>query len=162
MNDLIGRKIKRDMHEEDYFFMSDLSDKILPKSKYNFKRPWGIPVRYHDFVKFSNLIEPDLFEFHLSYTDMDLNPNDYIKSQQNSDFVVHAPELFKGSHLMDLVAKDESYRMFSITETTQRVINITKQLKNLFPKTKKPLIVANIGGISMDNTINKNEKELLS
>ena len=120
MNDLIGRKIKRDMHEEDYFFMSDLSDKILPKSKYNFKRPWGIPVRYHDFVKFSNLIEPDLFEFHLSYTDMDLNPNDYIKSQQNSDFVVHAPELFKGSHLMDLAAKDESYRMFSITET-QRV-----------------------------------------
>ena len=48
--------------------------------------------------------------------------------------------------------------MFSITET-QRVINITKQLKNLFPKTKKPLIVANIGGISMDNTINKNEKK---
>ena len=32
----------------------------------------------------------------------------------------------------------------------QKVINITKQLKDYFPKTKTPMIVTNIGGFSMD------------
>ncbi len=158
LNDLIGKKIKRDMEEEDYFFESDLSKKLIPKLKYKFKRPWGVPVRYHDFSKFSNLVNPDLFEFHLSYSDMDLNPNDFIAKQQNKKFIVHAPELFKGSHLMDLATPDENYRKHSIKET-QKIIDITRKLKLLFPKTKKPLIVANIGGISMDNVIIKKDKK---
>ena len=57
---------------------------------------------------------------------------------------------------MDLASNDESYRQFSIKET-QRVIDITKQLKKYFPSTKKPMIVANIGGFSMDEALPQSE-----
>jgi N-acetylneuraminate synthase len=63
--------------------------------------------------------------------------------------VVHAPELFAGSRLMDLASPDEAYRTESLRET-QCVIDITRDLKRFFPATKRPMIVANIGGFTMD------------
>jgi N-acetylneuraminate synthase len=63
--------------------------------------------------------------------------------------VVHAPELFAASRLMDLASPDEAYRIESLRET-QRVIDITRDLKRFFPATTRPMIVANIGGFTMD------------
>jgi sugar phosphate isomerase/epimerase len=146
---LIGKKIKRDIDFEDYFFKSDLNDEVQEIKNYKFSHPWGVPVRYHDFNKYKNLIKPDMFEFHLSYSDMDLKLEDYLKGTYDFGFVVHAPELFKGSHLMDLATPDNEYREISMIET-QKVINITRSLKKYFPKEEKPQIVANIGGFSMD------------
>lgn len=146
---LIGIELKRDMQAEDYFFASDINDVRLKPRAYQFKHRWGIPVRYHDFQKYHSLVQPDLWEFHLSYSDMDLNPADYLSGTYDCGFVVHAPELFKDSHLMDLATPDEEYRRYSI-EQTQRVINITRALKQYFPSEKRPQIVANIGGFSMD------------
>ena len=98
-----------------------------------------------------------MFEFHLSYTDMDLKISDYLKGPYAIDFAVHAPELFKGSKLMDLATFDEEYRKSSLQEA-QRVIDITRELKKYFPKTKRPVIVCNIGGHSMDGNISESEK----
>jgi len=146
---LLGRTLKRDMAWEDFFYSSDLTDRRIEPRQYNFTRPWGVPVRYHDFKEYYERIQPDLFEFHLSYSDMDLNPAEYLERQYSCGFVVHAPELFAGSHLMDLATPDDEYRQESLRET-QRVIDITRQIKNFFPNTPRPLIVANIGGFSMD------------
>ncbi|TGL59779.1 acetylneuraminic acid synthetase [Leptospira ognonensis] len=154
INDLIGKKIKRDMLEEDYFFPSDLSEKKIEPKQYRFKRPWGVPVRYHDFQEYYARVKPDLFEFHLSYSDMELDPSKFLNGTYDCEFVIHAPELFEGSHLMDLATPDDAYRNISLKET-QRVIDITRSLKKYFPKTKKPFIVANIGGISMDGNLPK-------
>lgn len=146
---LIGHKTTRPMKADDYFFLSDLeSDESKPR-EYKFKRPWGIPVRYHDAKAFLARCKPDLLEFHLSYSDMERDPTDYFDDTLDIDFVVHAPELFAGSRLMDLATDDEDYRQYSIRET-QRVIDITRNLKRFFPKTRRPPIVANIGGFSMD------------
>ena len=57
---------------------------------------------------------------------------------------------------MDLASPDEEYRQFSIMET-QRVIDITRQLKKFFPKTERPMIVANIGGFTMDELLPVNQ-----
>ncbi len=150
--ELLGRTVQRDMLEEDYFYPSDLQDiRIEPKS-YSFNRPWGVPVRYHDFGEYSSKISPDCFEFHLSYSDLDLNIDEFLMGEYKCGFVVHAPELFSGSRLMDLASPDEEYRQYSVRET-QRVINITRSLKKYFPATKLPMIVANIGGFTMDNLL---------
>ena len=150
--ELIGSELNHDMSEEDYFFMTDIIDtKVEPKA-YDFNRPWGVPVRYHDIKEYSSKIKPDLYEFHLSYTDLELDISSYLDKKYDCDFVVHAPELFENSMLMDLASPDDEYRNLSIKET-QKVINITRELKNYFPATKKPLIVANIGGFSMDSPI---------
>jgi N-acetylneuraminate synthase len=147
---LVGKEINRDLKSEDYFFESDLNNCVQEIRNYSFTHPWGIPVRYHDFNNYQSLILPDMFEFHLSYSDMDLDIDKYLSGTYNCGFVVHAPELFKDSHLMDLATPDESYRRISMSET-QKVIDITRKLKKFFPKEKKPQIVANIGGFSMDS-----------
>ena len=150
--ELLGRTLQHDLNEEDFFYPSDLKDERIEPRSYSFPRPWGVPVRYHDFQEYSQRIQPDLFEFHLSYSDMDLNPGDFLKGAYPFGFVVHAPELFAGSRLMDLASPDESYRAQSLRET-QRVIDITRGLKPYFPKTQCPMIVANIGGFTMDEPL---------
>ena len=141
--------MQRDLGEEDFFYPSDLKDTRVEPRAYRFHRPWGVPVRYHDFQAFHARIQPDLFEFHLSYSDMDLNPGDFLQGPYPFGFVVHAPKLFDGSRLMDLASPDEEYRKHSLRET-QRVIDITRALKRHFPKTARPCIVANVGGFTMD------------
>ena len=153
---LIGKELKREMNFEDFFYESDIEDNLITSKEYKFNRPWGIPVRFHDFQQYSDMAKPDFFEFHLSYSDMELNPKNYLDSTYECGFVVHAPELFKESHLMDLATPNSEYRKYSM-EQTQRVIDITRNLKAYFPKEKKPMIVANIGGFSMDKPIPKSE-----
>jgi N-acetylneuraminate synthase len=146
---LLGRKTRRAMKRDDYFFASDLSDDAVTARRYRFRRPWGVPVRYHDALQFIDRCHPDLIEFHLSYQDMDRDPGEFFSGTYDVGYVVHAPELFTGSRLMDLATADEDYRRFSLRET-QRVIDITRALKRFFPKTERPLIVANVGGFSTD------------
>jgi sugar phosphate isomerase/epimerase len=153
---LLGRTLLRDMKNEDYFYPTDLQNGRLEPRDYSFKRPWGVPVRYHDFASYENKINPDIFEFHLSYSDLDLNLDDFLSGQYKSGFVVHAPELFLDSKLMDLATPDLEYRHNSIVET-QRVINITRKLKRYFPNTPRPMIVANIGGFTMDGPLPPSE-----
>lgn len=155
---LLGKKLSRDMEVEDFFYASDLGETRVKPAAYSFKHPWGVPVRYHDFKKYDGMVKPDLFEFHLSYADMDLNPADFLQGLYECGFVVHAPELFKGSHLMDLATDDAEYRRISMHET-QRVIDITRALKAFFPNEKRPMIVANIGGFSMDAPVDEAKKE---
>lgn len=154
---LIGKKLHRDIGYENYFFKTDLLPKENFKTSFNFQLKWGIPVRYHDFKKFNTIVQPDLYEFHLSYSDMELDPEDFMEGPYDCGFVVHAPELFKGSHLMDLATDDKEYRENSIMET-QKVIDITRSLKRFFPNEKRPMIVANIGGFSMDEPFDKEKK----
>ncbi|HEY0666715.1 MAG TPA: N-acetylneuraminate synthase family protein [Sphingobacteriaceae bacterium] len=153
---LLGKVLNRDMVEEDFFFPSDLQEKRIEPRDYNFKLPWGIPVRYHDIEEYNARIKPDLFEFHLSYSDMDLDISQFLTGQYESHFVVHAPELFAGSHLMDLATPDNEYRKKSLYET-QRVIDITRAINRYFPNTSRPMIVANVGGFTMDAPLPKGD-----
>lgn len=156
--DLLGRPAIRAMEKDDYFFATDLGERAATIRSYRFSRPWGVPVRYHDAERFLAIARPDIIEFHLSYQDMDRDPGAYLNSvREDVDFVVHAPELFVGSQLMDLATPDEAYRRFSLAET-QRVIDITRALKRFFPRTQLPAIVANVGGFSLDAPFDEAEK----
>jgi N-acetylneuraminate synthase len=154
IDQLVGKKAKRDFVGGDCFYESDLQeDEVKPRS-YKFKRPFGIPVRYHDYKKLVQKSNFDFVEFHLSYQDMSLDLNDFFTDQQLIDFAVHSPELFEGDHIMDLASDDDSYCKKSIAEL-ERVCNVTRKLKTFFPKTQKPLIVINAGGFSSRNFLDK-------
>ena len=88
---------------------------------------------------------------------MERDPAAYLSGTYDLGFVVHAPELFAGSKLMDLATPDEGLRRYSL-EQTQAVIDITRGLKKFFPKTKRPPIVANIGGFTMDEPLSPERK----
>lgn len=145
IDDLIGKYTKRIFSEGDLFFESDLKDEVIEAKNYRFSRPFGIPVRYHDYDALTAKSNFDFVEFHLSYQDMDLDLADFFSSPQDIGFAVHSPELFSGDHIMDLASEDISYRTHSVKELN-RVCDITRELKHYFPKTKKPVIVINAGG----------------
>lgn len=147
--ELVGRTAQRPFKAGDFFFPSDLDVAQVEARPYRFRRPWGVPVRYHDFQGLLQKTNPDLLEFHLSYKDLEQDINQFFDRPYDLDFVVHSPELFAGDHLLDLCSPDPHYRQHSIKEL-QRVIDLTRQLKPFFQKTDRPCIVTNVGGFTID------------
>lgn len=155
---LVGRIAKRDMEPGDFFFASDLADKVPEARNYDFNRPFGVPVRYHDLGKMVESTNLDLVEFHMSYKDMEIDIEKALGARRfDLDLVVHSPELFSGDHVMDLCSPDPQYRQRSIDEL-QRVIDITKSLTPYFTKAKRPPIIINAGGFSADGPIKVSER----
>jgi N-acetylneuraminate synthase len=151
LNDLIGKKIDRPITMGGFFYMSDIVGQVK-KRNYHFDRPFGVPVRYHDFreiVKGTNL---DFVEFHLSYNDMNVNLGDYFSGDESIGFAVHSPELFANDHILDLCSDDPEY-IDKSKSLLQQVVNITRELNQYFPKTKDPVIVVNAGGWNRDGFI---------
>ena len=78
LGELIGRKAGRSIQRGDFLFESDLRDQATVDRSYRFPVKWGVPVRYHDFLQYRDWIKPDLFEFHLSYRDLGIDPRPYL------------------------------------------------------------------------------------
>lgn len=148
--ELLGKPAGRDIALGDFLFESDLQEQQAEQTL-QFQLPirWGVPVRYHDFLDYRRRISPDLFEFHLSYRDLSIQPQPFLAEVACSRLVVHAPELFENSELLDLAADDPAYRLRSI-DNLQRVVDATQQIGEFFPNADARLIVANIGGFSAD------------
>lgn len=148
--ELVGRAAKRDMAVGDFFFPSDVDEAAAAARPFRFRRPYGVPVRYHDLRKMAAATNVDLVEFHLSYKDMEEDIAKHLGDDRlDLDLVVHAPELFAGDHIMDLCSPDAAYRERSIAEL-QRVIDVTRALKPHFTRAKRPMIIINAGGFSQD------------
>jgi sialic acid synthase SpsE/sugar phosphate isomerase/epimerase len=155
---LIGRVSHRDMKKGSFFFESDLKKALSRKQRYEFSRPYGIPVRYHDFKNMSSQGHLDFVEFHLSYQDLLLSPSDFIHGDQDLFFAVHSPELFEGDHILDLCSSDEAYRQISI-DHLQRVVDHCGLIGKCFPEQSPPLLVLNAGGWSKNGFISSTDRQ---
>lgn len=158
--DLVGRTARRDIGRGDFLFESDLHDPVAIERTHSFPVKWGVPVRYHDFRIYREWIEPDLFEFHLSYRDLGLDPRPYLAPASCSRLVVHAPELFEHSELLDLATDDDAYRQRSI-DNLKRVVAATHVIAEYFSGADSLLIVANVGGFSADRSLDPALRPLL-
>ena len=96
----------------------------------------------------------------MSYRDLNKEPADYLHSVGCSRLVVHAPELFENSELLDLAADDLEYRIRSI-ENLRKIIVATEKISQFFPMADSRIIVANIGGFSADNPKPENDRKEL-
>ena len=157
LSELIGKVAYKNFKKGDFFYESDLSPHPPKKLRYSFSRPYGIPVRYHDYESLTNDIDIDFVEFHLSYHDLDVQPSEFIDNPQSIDFAVHSPELFSGDHILNLASSDISHQSQSIVEF-KRVLKVCDSLRRLFPKTKKPVLVLNAGGWSTNEFIPKHSR----
>jgi sialic acid synthase SpsE/endonuclease IV len=147
MDDLLGRVCQRKMAKGDFFFASDLQNKLEKPRAFFFKRPWGVPVRYHDFVAMAKMVPAQLLEFHFSFRDLEENPADHFTTPLEHQLIVHAPEIFSGSYLLNLAAKDKDEAQRGVKEM-QRVVDVTRSMKPFFLNAERPLIVANVGGFT--------------
>jgi len=160
LKELIGRVARRDMRPGDPFYPSDIEDIYVECRGFRFRRPWGVPVRYHDYGKILARCPVDLLEFHLSYKDLEMDLKSCFDAPLDVGLVVHSPELFAGDHLMNLVADDPTYRDRSVAEL-QRVTDMTRSLKRWFPRTERPMIILNVGGFSKDGPLPKTARPAL-
>jgi len=147
--ELLGKRAARNIAVGDFLYEEDLAPQAVTKRHYHFPVLWGVPVRYHDFTRYREWVEPDLFEFHLSYRDLSLSPGQFLEEVDCRRLVVHAPELFEDSELLDLASDDIDYRRRSI-DNVKRCVQAAEQIRTYFPKADSALIVANVGGFSMD------------
>lgn len=158
--ELIGKEAKRIFKAGDFFFPSDLETEHIQARPYKFKRPWGVPVRYHDFKAILAKSNPDFLEFHLSFKDLEEDISKYVDQAYDLDLIVHSPDFFVGDFLLNLPSKEEDLRQRSVQEL-QKVINITRSLKTFFKKANRPLIVASLGGFTKDAHLKKEEYQEL-
>ena len=150
LHELLGKCAVRNIEKDGFLYESDISGTSLEVLHFDFPIKWGIPVRYHDFKQFDSRISPDLYEFHLSYRDLNLNPEKYLHRVNCTRLIVHAPELFENSELLDLASDNPEYRERSI-RNLQKVVDATEVIGQFFPDADSLLIVANVGGFSADN-----------
>ncbi|MCI5122976.1 MAG: CBS domain-containing protein [Candidatus Electrothrix sp. AR5] len=151
-NELIGKKACRNLLTGDFLYDQDLLDNVVTPRRYQFVHPYGVPARYHDLQTIAACCPMDLLEIHLSYKDLDVDLQQFFVEPLPHNLIVHSPELFSGDHILDLCSSDDGYRNRSIDEL-QRVIMVTKELKQYFPNASRPYIVVNVGGFSADHFI---------
>lgn len=142
---LAGRVARRAVPAGTPFFAADLDDRASEPRAYAFARPWGVPVRWHDYREMADAARPGLLEYHLSYKDMDEKLEDWFDTPLDLDFTVHTPELFRGDHILDLAAEDPSARARSIEELN-RVCDLARALKPWHARATRPLVITNMGG----------------
>jgi len=160
LNELIGQRLPIAKKSGEVFFPSDLETPAAKPRTYNFQQPFGLPVRYHDINTFAKVSNLNLVEIHLSYKDLDVDLDEVLPDRQNIGLVIHAPELFAGDHTLDLCTEDNSYRNHSIKEL-QRVIDISRDLRQRFECSEPVLLVTNVGGFSEHRHLDHEEKKPL-
>ena len=154
IDQLVGIVAQRKISKGVGFLESDITPVPKRKPRYKFQRPYGIPVRYHDFSQLTQQGHLDFVEFHLSYKDLSVDPSQFIPVQEHLRFAVHAPELFENDHILDLCSTDDRYCAESI-RNFQRVLTHCDALKALFPATSTPILVLNAGGWHRDGFLDE-------
>lgn len=147
--ELIGRTMSRAIDAGDFFYPADLSDTVARGRNFTFRRPWGLPVRYHDWRTLTSDCTPDFLEFHFSYKDLDLDPADFFDTTLPMSFTTHSPDLFSGDFLLNLASDDDEHWKRSIREL-QRVIDTTRSMRTWFTLDQDPVIIASLGGFTKD------------
>ncbi len=156
--DLIGRPAPRDLAAGDFFFPSDLGEGGAAARDFRFHRPFGIPVRYHDYAALVGKSNVDFLEFHLSYKDMDQDAHEFFDAPMDLGYAVHSPDLFEGDHILNLAAEDDAYRQRSIREL-QRAVDVTRALRPYFTQVaERVLLIASLGGFSRDAPLPEAER----
>ncbi|WP_299447243.1 N-acetylneuraminate synthase family protein [uncultured Phycicoccus sp.] len=169
MDRLVGRTANRPLAAGDFFYASDLADSVPTARDYTFRRPWGVPVRYHDWRQLVADTRPDFLEFHLSYKDLELEPEAFFRDLPDHctdragvlgmAFTTHLPDLFSRDFIVDLASLDDDTWKRSIHEL-QRTIDVTRRLAQWFTLTDDPVVVATMGGFTSDRHLDPAERAI--
>ena len=167
---LVGRTTTRALDPGDFFYATDLGEGTPKGRAYDFRRPWGLAVRYHDVDAMTRDTTPDFLEFHFSYKDLDLPVAEVFAPYADGlpmGFTTHSPDLFAGDFLLNLASEDQDHWERSIREL-QRVVDTTREIAPHFRKPADgraddlgPVIVASLGGFTTDAFVAPERREAM-
>ena len=161
LHEFVGKKLTVTKNCNDFLFESDFTA-ITTKLKEMPSFPnWGIPVRNHDHTILHEKFNAPVYEFHVSYKDLNRKYN-YSKSQflKHKKIVVHAPELFSDSRLLNLCERDEAELEISRLNL-QSVLNFSEKIVLEVGYNSKIQVVANVGGFSVHDFLDTHERQNL-
>ena len=153
---LIGRRANRALAAGDFFYATDLSDTVARGRDHTFRRPWGLPVRYHDITAMTEHATPDFLEFHFSYKDLEIDPASVFTERLPMGYACHAPDLFTGDFILNMASEDDAHWQRSIDEL-QGVIDLTKSLRQWFTTDADPVVISSLGGFTKDRHVPPDE-----
>ena len=155
--DLVGAVLPRRVERHGFFYETDIEGIVSRRRNFDFDRPWGIPVRFHDWPELAEGVNVQLLEFHLSYRDLQLDPTQFLTPNRDLRLVVHSPDLFENDHILDLAAADARHWSQSITHL-QNVIILTRKMAPYFADSHAPIVVASLGGSTLDGFVSAHER----
>ena len=85
MKDLVGRHANRAIPAGDFFYPTDLGEQGVGPRAFKFTRPWGVPVRYHDWRQFTRICRWTFWNLHFSYKDIEADIARFLTSRCPSD-----------------------------------------------------------------------------
>ncbi|MET0886405.1 MAG: N-acetylneuraminate synthase family protein [Mycetocola sp.] len=163
LDGLIGRTSRRVVETGDFFYGTDLADQVAQGRHFRFRRPWGLPVRYHDAIALTrdNDSNPDFLEFHLSYRDVEVELDRVFPQRFDGlGYAVHCPDLYSGDFIVDLASPDEAVWERSIAEV-QKVIGITRDLGRWFDADQPPIVICTMGGFTADGFVDPARRPIM-
>ncbi|MCW2852081.1 MAG: acetylneuraminic acid synthetase, partial [Nocardioides sp.] len=156
-DDLLGRTASRGLDAGDFFYATDLGEGTPKGRQYDFSRPWGLAVRYHDIAAMTRDCTPDFLEFHFSYKDLEIDPATVFPTPLEMSFTTHSPDLFAGDFILNLASEDDDHWERSIVEL-QRVVDLTRSMRQYFTRCDEdPVIIASLGGFTKDAFVTADE-----
>ena len=157
LDNYVGRIVTSDLTKGTMLLPKHFTQPQREKLKFATENRLGIPVRYHDCISLANLASFNFVEFHLTYKDLLIDPNDYLEGMTLDYFTVHAPELFANDHLLNLASGDKIYRQTSI-DNFNRTLDAVLKLKDIFNFRGRVPLVVNCGGFSKNGFMDQSEK----
>jgi sialic acid synthase SpsE/sugar phosphate isomerase/epimerase len=157
LQQLIGKKAIRELKEGEPLYSDDLAGrKAGSDSRFPKQFAWSIPVRHRDVYKLYGLFAAPSIEFHLSFKDLELNDEDILTQNLNTEVIVHAPEQFDNDFIIDLFSADEATATHSV-ELLNRVFAKAANIARLVSGQEKVKVVVNCGGQSQQSFQDKNK-----
>lgn len=141
LGDLIGKKVIRDLEEEEYILLRDVGlerKNEVSKGNYRINGNWGIVGRLNDFHDYLSW-KPKLIEIHLTWRDLvSFNPErlGLASAGYEQDLVVHAPEYYQDA-LIDFTDPDAKVRDYSL-EMLKLTCQLARSLAGKFRGIRDP------------------------
>jgi len=131
--------------QKDSQFMHSLQPNLLSSLG-----PWGVPVRFRDFLRAHNIFDSPLYEFHMSSDDLTLDPSQYLVPVK-SLFITHAVEQYSDGFIIDLASPLPHVR----DESFSRISDLVSAAKRLCAYSADPIvrIVLNCGGFTFSEPL---------
>lgn len=158
LQNLVGKKLTHDVSEDQFILEKHFERASTELKKLVFDFNWGIPVRPHDVKFLHDIFDAPVYEFHISYRDLQRQlPNEDWSFLKSKTILVHCPELFENSKLLNLCDTKE---ISTHINNLNRVCEYSRMLASKIETEQIIKIVTNIGGFSLDDFIPLSERDI--
>ena len=92
---IIGKKINVNLEKESFIYDEHFLNSEVRIETTKLPKNLGVPVRPHDVLDFHQNFKAPVYEFHISYKDLERKDLPFgLEKLKGRKFLVHAPELF--------------------------------------------------------------------